>query len=80
MYQCENGNDLFDSFIDTFEKIVEKHAPIQTVTGIWVFIRRLEQKNSKLDRMSKQILEWTRLFFNAYKNEIGYHNDFGWQK
>ena len=31
MYQCENGNNIFDSFIDIFEKIVEKHAPIQTV-------------------------------------------------
>ena len=31
MYQCQNGNNMFDSFIDIFEKIVEKHAPIQTV-------------------------------------------------
>ena len=31
MYQCENGNDMFDSFVDIFEKIVEKHAPIQSV-------------------------------------------------
>ena len=31
MYQCENGNDIFDLFIDTFENIVEKHATIQTV-------------------------------------------------
>ena len=31
MYQSENGNDMFDSFIDIFEKIVEKHAPIQSV-------------------------------------------------
>ena len=29
--KSENGNDLFDSFIDVFEKIVQKHAPIQTV-------------------------------------------------
>ena len=28
MYRCENGND---SFIETFEKIVEKHVPIQSV-------------------------------------------------
>ena len=31
MYQCQNGNDMFDSFIDIFDEIVEKHAPIQTV-------------------------------------------------
>ena len=31
MYQCENGNDMFDSFIKIFEKIVGKHATIQTV-------------------------------------------------
>ena len=31
MYQCENGNDMFDSFIDIFEKVVEKYSPIQTV-------------------------------------------------
>ena len=31
MYQCENGNDMFDSFLDIFEKIVEKHASIQSV-------------------------------------------------
>ena len=31
MYQCENGKDMFDSFIDIFEKIVEKHAQIQSV-------------------------------------------------
>ena len=31
MYQCENGDNMFDFFIDIFEKIVEKHAPIQTV-------------------------------------------------
>ena len=30
MYQSENGNDMFDSFLDIFEKIVEKHAPIQS--------------------------------------------------
>ena len=34
MYQCENGNDMFDTFIDTFEKIVKKHAPIQTVKKV----------------------------------------------
>ena len=28
---CENGNDLSDSFLDKFEKIVGIHAPIQTV-------------------------------------------------
>ena len=28
MYQCENGNNMFDSFLDFFEKIVEKQAPI----------------------------------------------------
>ena len=31
MYKCENGNDMFDSFLDIFQKIVEKHAPIQSV-------------------------------------------------
>ena len=31
MYQCENGSDMFDSFIGIFEKIVEKQASIQTV-------------------------------------------------
>ena len=31
MFQFENGNDMFDSFLDIFEKIVEKHAPIQSV-------------------------------------------------
>ena len=31
MYQCEKGNDMFDSFLDIFEKIVEKHAPSQSV-------------------------------------------------
>ena len=30
MYKYENGNDMFDSFIDTFKKIVEKQALIQT--------------------------------------------------
>ena len=30
MYQFENGNNMFDSFIDIFEKTVEKHAPIQS--------------------------------------------------
>ena len=37
MYQCENGNDMFDSFIDIFEKIVEKHAPIRTVKKVRKF-------------------------------------------
>ena len=31
MYQYENGNNMFDSFIYIFEKILEKHTPIQTV-------------------------------------------------
>ena len=31
MYQSENGNNLSDSFLDIFEKIVEKHAPITSV-------------------------------------------------
>ena len=31
MYQCENGNDIFDLFIDTFVKIFEKTATIQPV-------------------------------------------------
>ena len=31
MYQSENGNDMFNSFLNIFEKIVEKHAPIQSV-------------------------------------------------
>ena len=31
MYQCENGNNMFDSFLDIFQKFVEKNAPIQSV-------------------------------------------------
>ena len=31
MYKCENGNDMFDSFLDIFKKIVEKHAQIQSL-------------------------------------------------
>ena len=30
-YQYHIGNDMFDSFIDIFEIIVEIHAPIQSV-------------------------------------------------
>ena len=30
MYQCENGNDMFDSILNIFKKIVEKDAPIQS--------------------------------------------------
>ena len=41
MYQCENGSDMFDSFIDIFEKIVEKHAPIQSVKIGEKFLRIL---------------------------------------
>ena len=41
MYQCENGNDMFDSFLDIFAKIVEKHAPIQTVKKGEKFMRVL---------------------------------------
>ena len=41
LYQCENGNDMFDSFIDIFEKSVEKHATIQTVKQGQKFFRIL---------------------------------------
>ena len=41
MYQCENGNDMFDTFIDIFEKIVE--TPIQSVKKVGEI-----SKNSKL--------------------------------
>ena len=40
----------------------------------------IEQNNSKLDRMSKPTLELIRLFVNAKKNGVSYHNGFGWQK
>ena len=33
MYQCENGNDKFDSFINIFEKIVENYAPMSVTKG-----------------------------------------------
>ena len=41
MYQCENDNNMFDSFLDIFEKIVEKHAPIQSVKKGEKHIRNL---------------------------------------
>ena len=31
LYQCENGNEILNSFINFFEKIGGKHAPIQTI-------------------------------------------------
>ena len=31
IYQFENGSNTFESFLDIFEKIVETHAPIQSV-------------------------------------------------
>ena len=39
-----------------------------------------QNTRTKLDKMPKPVLEWIRLFVNAYKNGISYHIGFGWQK
>ena len=42
MNKCENGIGMFDSFIDVFEKSIEKHAPFQSVK-----LSNVNFKNSK---------------------------------
>ena len=64
VYQCENGNDMFDSFIDIFEKIVKKHAPIQSVKkGGETY------KKSKpwLTQEMKQLIAQKHFLFNKWK-------------
>ena len=64
MYQCENGNDMFDSF-DIFEKIVEKHAPIQRIKK-----RGETYENSKpwLTQELKHSIAEKHFLFNKWKN------------
>ena len=64
MYQCENGNDMFDSFLNFFEKIVEKHAPIQSVKKSGE-----TYKNSKpwLTQELKHLIAQKHFLFNKWK-------------
>ena len=64
MYQFENGNDMFDSFIDIFEQMVEKHASIQSVKkGGETY------KNSKpwLTQELKHLIAQKHFLFNNWK-------------
>ena len=64
MYQCDNGNDMFESFINIFEKNVEKHAPIQSVKkGGEIY------ENSKpwLTRELKHLITQKHFLFNKWK-------------
>ena len=64
MHQCENSNHMFDSFIDIFEKIVEKHALIQTVKK-WG--ERFKNFKPGLTQELKQLI--TQKHFLLYKWE-----------
>ena len=63
VYQCQNGNNIFVSFFDIFEKNVEKQAPIQTVK------KRGEFKNSKLwlTQEMKHLIARKHFLFNKWK-------------
>ena len=67
MYQCHNGNDIFDSSIDFFEKIVEKNAPIQTVKK-----GRENLKNSKpwLTQELKHLIAQKQFLFNKWNKDL----------
>ena len=64
MYQCDNGNDMFDSFINICEKIDENHAPIQSVKkGGEIY------QNSKpwLTQELKHLIAQRQFLFNKWK-------------
>ena len=65
MYQCENANDMFDLFLEMFEKNVEQHAPFQSVKkgGEEIY------KNSKpwLTQELKHLFAQKHFLFNKWK-------------
>ena len=67
IYQCENGNDMFDSFIDFFEKIVEKHAPVQTVKKSGESFKNFKPW---LTQELKHLIAQKHLLFNKWKKVL----------
>ena len=63
MYQCENGNDMLYSFPDIFEKIVEKHAPIQSVKKGETYKKSKPWLTYKL----KHLIAQKHFLFNKWK-------------